>query len=100
MVARKYGITLSDQVAGVHVCNTATCSPLQIFTGSALLGHGDIGITSCPGENIHKLIPSLIAKLDAKYNPVLNTVKGTIDPLPESEVMNMTPISTSVTVPS
>lgn len=76
MVARKYGITLSNQVAGVHVCNTATCSPLQIFTGSALLGHRDIGTTSCPGDNLHVNISGFINRLNKIYStPILNTVK-------------------------
>lgn len=89
-VAKKYGITLSDKAPWVHLCNTATCSPLQIFTGSALLGHRDIGSTSCPGDNIHSLIPDLINRLNSIYSPIINKRSGSIDPLPKNEDMNMT----------
>ncbi len=99
MVAKKYGITLSAQVPWVHVCNTATCSPLQLFTGSSLLGHRDIGVTACPGDNLYKLILPLIEKLNVPYISVLNTTFGTIDPPPKEEKMNMAPMTTIISSP-
>lgn len=84
-LAKKYGITLSAQVDGVKVCDTNECRPfLQVRTPS-LLGHRDVGTTSCPGANIYKELPSLVGKYDGVYAPVYNPISGPIEE-PEKKI--------------
>ena len=77
MMAKKYGITLSDTVVGFKKCGTKqeNCYPLQKITTKSLLGHGDVGVTNCPGNNIHILLPEMIRTLNILYSPVYNTIK-------------------------
>ncbi|NRH20438.1 hypothetical protein HOO68_00120 [Candidatus Gracilibacteria bacterium] len=89
MMATKYGITLSESKKGVIKCDTSECYPFQVVTTKSLIGHQDVGRTDCPGSDIYQYIPDFISRLNREYSPVLNPIQGTIDPLPQNQVMNM-----------
>ncbi len=52
-VSKKYNINLNDSVMGFYPCSTASCYPIKVVYTKALLGHRDVGVTSCPGDAIY-----------------------------------------------
>lgn len=48
MVAKKYGITLTDTKDGWKKCTKNSCTLLENIQTPSLVGHGDVGVTSCP----------------------------------------------------
>ena len=87
MLAKKYGITLSQEAIGTP-CARSDCSSLQIVKTQSLLGHRDVRSTDCPGANLYPYIAKWIASLDQTYTPVLNQVYA-IEPVPPERKMNM-----------
>lgn len=87
MLAKKYGITLSQEAIGTP-CARSDCSSLQIVKTQSLLGHRDVRSTDCPGANLYPYIAKWIASLDKAYTPVLNQVYA-IEPVPPERKMNM-----------
>lgn len=90
MMAKKYGITLTDQKKWVIKCDTSLCYPFEVVTTKSLIGHQDVGRTDCPGSDIYEHIPDFITRLNQEYTPVLNPIQWVIDPLPQNQVMNLT----------
>lgn len=90
MMAKKYGITLTDQKKWVIKCDNSLCYPFEVVTTKSLIGHQDVGRTDCPGSDIYEHIPDFITRLNREYTPVLNPIQWVIDPLPENQVMNFT----------
>ena len=90
MMASKYGITLSDSKKWVRKCLTASCDLFDVVTSKSLIGHQDIGHTSCPGSDIYQYIPGWLARLDRSYTPVYNPIKWVIEPQLAGQAMNMT----------
>ena len=97
MMAKKYGITLTDQKKWVIKCDTS-CYPFEVVTTKSLIGHQDVGRTDCPGSDIYEHIPDFITRLNREYTPVLNPIQWVIDPLPGNQVMNLT-LKEDVTLP-
>ena len=97
MMAKKYGITLTDQKKWVIKCDTS-CYPFEVVTTKSLIGHQDVGRTDCPGSDIYEHISDFITRLNREYAPVLNPIQWVIDPLPENQVMNLT-LKEDVTLP-
>ena len=87
MLAKKYGITLSQEAIGTP-CASSDCSSLQIVKTQSLLGHRDVRSTDCPGANLYPYIAKWIASLDKAYTPVLNQVYA-IEPVPAERKMNL-----------
>lgn len=48
MVVKKYNIDLNATVKGFYPCSVASCYPIKLVYTKALLGHRDVGVTSCP----------------------------------------------------
>ncbi|MBC7503973.1 N-acetylmuramoyl-L-alanine amidase [Candidatus Gracilibacteria bacterium] len=90
MMASKYGITLSENKKGVRKCMIASCYLFEEVTTKSLIGHQDIGHTSCPGAGIYQYIPEWISRLDRVYSPVYNLEQGVIEPKVANRVMNTT----------
>lgn len=98
MMAKKYGITLTDQKKWVIKCDTSLCYPFEVVTTKSLIGHQDVGRTDCPGSDIYEHIPDFITRLNQEYTAVLNPIQWVIDPLPQNQVMNLT-LKENVTLP-
>jgi len=56
-LSKKYGINLNTQVDSHKECKTGVASCLLIdFKTPSLVGHKDVGYTSCPGKNLYPLL--------------------------------------------
>lgn len=90
-VARKYGINVNEEVQWLLPCSQAENCIWKSVNMFRLAGHRDAGNTTCPGENIYKLLPELrneIVWKVWKLQPVINnkiTKKDSIDP--EDEIV-------------
>ncbi|PID84589.1 hypothetical protein CSB09_00295 [Candidatus Gracilibacteria bacterium] len=87
-VARKYGITLSNRISRWKKCTTKSCKILQRVYSYGLVGHTDVGNTSCPGRNIEVYIPFWRQYLDVAHTPVLNTLPTKIEKKPSYLALN------------
>ncbi len=88
-VAKKYGITLRHRVAGWKKCLSKSCGILQKIYTYGLVGHGEVGYTTCPGENIKTYIPTWRRQLSTYRIPILNTLPADIEAEPADQKMNM-----------
>lgn len=52
-LSQKYNININDSVMGFYPCSVASCYPIKVVYTKALLGHRDVGVTSCPGNAIY-----------------------------------------------
>lgn len=48
MVTKKYNIDLNATVKSFYPCSVASCYPIKLIHTKALIGHRDVGVTSCP----------------------------------------------------
>jgi len=78
-LALKYGIDLHKTSTSHQECKKEDCL-LRDFASSNLLGHRDVGYTSCPGESLYQLIQDIRSEdtlshgLVYKSNPrIVNT---------------------------
>lgn len=73
--SKKYGIDLSEKKDGVRICKTSDCTLFESRSTQSLLGHRDVGYTTCPGQNIYDELSGFITKYASAYSLVLNTEK-------------------------
>lgn len=55
----KYGVDLSKTSIGHKECKTSDTCLLKDFSVPNLIGHRDVGFTSCPGDNLYPLIATI-----------------------------------------
>ena len=89
-VAKKYGINVDEEATGLNPCGANEWCIWKKITSYRLAWHRDAGNTSCPGDNIYKIIPELrneIVWKVWKLQPILNPDTPKRDILdPEDEI--------------
>lgn len=97
-----YGINVNAQVNAHRECTGKQSCLINDFKTSALVGHTDVGYTSCPGENVISELPEIRAML-AKNPPsslVLNPTKPQIQIASNSTTTKSTTLTSRVNTPS
>ncbi len=62
-LAQHYGIDLSDTTYAHKLCISGEECLIHDFEGARLVGHRDVGYTSCPGQNLYEQIPKMLTML-------------------------------------
>jgi hypothetical protein len=90
-VSQKYGIDLSKTSISHRECQrngNKPCTLLDDYQTYNLLGHREVGFTSCPGTNLFTLLPEM--RKEATYSfgltPVVNPKSTT--PIADNTTLN------------
>lgn len=70
-LSKRYGIDFSKKSYAHRECKTDNCDVEDYLTDN-LVGHRDVGTTSCPGRNFYAMLPDL--KREATYSVGLKPV--------------------------
>lgn len=73
-LSKKYGIDFSKTSYAHRECLSGKSCDAEHYATSNLVGHTDVGYTSCPGKNFYALIPTL--KKEAEYSVGLVAVEN------------------------
>lgn len=65
-LSKKYGIDFSKTSFSHRECKSSAGCDVEDYQTPNLVGHRDVGYTSCPGANFYAKIPSL--KKEATYS--------------------------------
>ena len=87
-LAKKYGIDTNKELMGHKACKVGeVCTTIDTLSGG-IVGHRDVGFTSCPGTNLYSLlVDELRPALNAEtlgYIPIAN-------PVYRAETLTVTP---------
>lgn len=71
-LSKKYGIDFSKTSFSHRECKSSANCDVEDYETANLVGHRDVGYTSCPGANFYAKIPNL--KKEATYSLGLKSV--------------------------